>query len=104
DHIFQDGCQHGQRIAAQDGSFRYLRNKLGLGNSDGEAVANVDVQHDVDIGAAVTHIDDVVRANLSFGLELVEHRHFAITSGGASDGFNLARVVIAEFRSIDMRG
>ncbi len=60
------------------------------------------MQHDVDVGTAVATIDDVVRADLGTGLELVENKNFSVTRGGASDGLNLAAAFVLEFRSVNV--
>src|SRR5579872_4355905 len=75
---------------------------LRLGDSDGETVANIDVQHDVDIRAAVSYIHDVVRPDLLLGLQLVESRYFTVAGSGASDRFNLAALVVEKFGSVDV--
>src|SRR5207237_4221879 len=69
---------------------------FGFGNRDGEAVAQVHVQHDVQIGAAVAGINDVIRADLEIALQLVECGDLAVTGGGAHDGLDVPAVAVAK--------
>lgn len=96
DNFFEDGHEHGERVGAEHGARSDVADMLGLGDGDGEAVARVHVEHDVDVGSAVAGVDDVIRANLQLGLQLVEDGNFAVARGGAEDGVNLAGRLVAE--------
>ena len=56
------------------------------------------MQHDVNIGAAVAHIDDVVRPDLATALQLVQHRYLAITCGGLFEALHVAGTGVGETR------
>ncbi len=56
----------------------------------------------MDVGAAIAYIDDVIRADLRAGLQLIEDKDFAVTGVGASDGVDLARAGVEKFGAIDM--
>src|SRR5207237_10684298 len=96
DNLIEYGDQHGERDAAQDAAFGDLVYIFGFGNRDGEAVAQVHVQHDVQIGAAVAGINDVIRADLEIALQLVECGDLAVTGGGAHDGLDVPAVAVAK--------
>ncbi len=81
---------------------RDLRDVLGFRHCDGESVAHLDVQHHVDIGAAVAGIDDVVRPDLQLRLQLVEGRYFSVAGGGAHQAFDLARGVVNKFGAVNV--
>src|ERR1700733_14678703 len=62
--FFQNRPQDENCVIAQHCSPGDMRYMLGFRNGDGEAVAGVDVEHDVDIGISVAGVNDVVRADL----------------------------------------
>src|SRR5262245_302414 len=102
DDSFQDRDQHGKRIAPQHAALGDLGNVFGFRDGDGEAVAQVDMQHDVQVGAAVTHVNNVVGTDLQLGLQLVERGHLAVPRGSADDGVNLPAAGIAELGAKDV--
>src|SRR5579862_9285673 len=75
---------------------------LGFGDSDGEAVTNIHMQHDVHVGAAVAHIDDVIGAELKLSLQLIENRDLAISGGGTGDGFDLPGFCVTKLGAVNV--
>jgi len=76
-----------------------------LGDGYGKAVVVVDMQHDVDIGAAIAHIDDAIGSHRKSPAELFDHGHLAVARRHALDGPYLSGTrVEVELRSIDMVG
>src|SRR3989475_8433470 len=103
--LLEDGHQHAQRVVTNDGASCDLRDQLGFGRGDGEAVAPVDVQHHVDVGTAVPDIDDPVRAHLQRRLQLVQDRHLAVSRRDSRDRPDLARrTVVFEPRAVYVVG
>src|SRR5437899_10271157 len=101
-NFLQDRHKYGVRIGAEHRSFCDLGDIFALRNCDGEAVAHIHVQHHVDIGTAVANIDDLVRADLQSGLQLIEYGDLPVTSSGPIDGLDLPRSVETKLSSIDM--
>ena len=69
---------------------------------DGKSVTRVDMQHDVNIGTAVAHIDDMVRPNLLLGLQLIKDGNLTVPGGSVSNGGNLAAVGVEKLRPKDV--
>ena len=63
---------------------------LGLRHRDREPIAAVDVQHHVDVGAAVADVHDPIVRDLELLLELVQHRHLAVAGRHLDDGLDLS--------------
>src|SRR5579872_1320198 len=75
---------------------------LGFGDSDGEAVTNIHMQHDVHVGAAVADVDYVVGAELKLSLQLIEDRDLSISGGGTGDGFDLPGLSVTELGAVNV--
>src|SRR4029077_10981960 len=60
------------------------------------------MQHHVNVGAAIAGVYDLGRPDLQLGLQLIEPGHLPIAGCGTSDGIDLARRGVAEFRPVDM--
>src|SRR4030095_8528219 len=61
------------------------------------------MQHNVNVGTAVTHIYDAVGTDLKSLLQFVEHRDLAVARRNADDGFDLAGLrMIVEARADDV--
>src|SRR5438067_2270319 len=65
-------------------------------------VTHIRMQHDVQVGAAVADINNVVGADLRAGLQLIEDEYLAIACGCTSDGLDLAVVFIKKLSAKDM--
>ena len=104
DNFFEDGDEDAESTGAENGALGDVRDVFGFGDGDGETVAGVDVQHHVDVGAAIAGIDYVIGADFHFGLELVEERDFAVAGGGADNGVNFAGAFIFEFCAMNAIG
>jgi hypothetical protein len=61
-----------------------------------KAVASVDLQHHVNVGAAVSGVDDVIGSGDVLDQQLVEDGHLAIACSGANDRVDLAGGFVAE--------
>src|SRR5581483_9723957 len=101
-NVLQHRDEHRDGIAAEHGALRDLGYMTRLGNSDGEPIAEVDVQHDVNVGAAVADVHDVVGADLQLLLQVIEGRDFAVSSGGADNALDFARCVVEELSAVDV--
>ena len=89
-----------EHLAAGD-----LRDVARLRDRDGQAVAAVDVQHHVDVRAAVADVDDAVARDAQGALQLAEHRDLAEAGGAAGDAADLAGVgVVVEPGAVDALG
>src|SRR5579863_3376393 len=71
DYFFENRRQHSQSTRAENGSLRNLRNMRRLRNRNGETIARIQLQHHVNIGAAISRIDNVVRAHHVLSQQLV---------------------------------
>src|SRR5258707_3598887 len=77
--LIQNGHEDAECVVAQDGAFRDTSELLILGNGDGESVPVVDVQHDVHVGTAVTHVNHAVRSDTEAVPQVIEDRNLAVT-------------------------
>jgi len=75
---------------------------LRLRDCDSKSIARVDMQHDVNVGTAVAHINDMVRPNLLLGLQLIKDGNLTVSGGSVSDGGNLAAVGVEKLRPKDV--
>ena len=73
----------------KDGPLGDLGDVLVFRDGNGQAFAAVDVQHDVNVGAAVAHIDDAVVADLQLRGQLFKNRDFAVAGGDPFNGLRL---------------
>src|SRR5579864_1882210 len=102
-NLLHDGNHHAQGIVAQDGALRDRGDVLVLGDSNGQSVEPVQVQHDVNIGAAVTDIDYAIVSQLQFLPQFLEHGDLAVTRGNANDRLNFAgRRIVLELRTVNV--
>ena len=101
--ILEDGNEEAECVIGEDGSPRDLGYELGFRDRDSIPIAAIDMEHDVDIRAAIANVDDSVLGDLEYGLEPVEHSDLAISGRNAKDRANLAgcRIVI-ELSSVDV--
>src|SRR5262245_54717714 len=105
DDLFEHGNQWAQRVFAEDRAFGDGRDVFVFRNGHGEPVTAVDVQHDVNVGTAVAHVDDAVGTDLKSRLQFVERRDLAVARRNADDGFDLAGLRMkAEPRAEDVIG
>jgi len=87
-NFFEHGDEDAHGVIAEHGALGDAGDELGFRNRDGEAVVLIEVHHDRQIGAAITHIDDLVVADAEVRTELLEHGDFAPAGRGANDGVN----------------
>src|SRR6266480_747884 len=103
ENFFEHGDQNAHGVVADDGALGHTGDELGFGDGDGKAVVLIDVHHNGQIGAAVTHVDDLVVANADVRAEFLKHGDFAPAGGGANDGIHLdGGFVVAEARAEDV--
>ena len=87
--VLQDRDKHAQSIVAEDRSFGNLGNLFRLRNRNGEAIASVHMQHDMNIRASVSNIHNSISRYLQFDLQVVQDGDFTITSRHLNDRFYL---------------
>ena len=104
DNFFKNRDEDTEGVGAQNGTLGDLGDVFGFGNGDSETVASVDVEHNVNIRAAVAGVDDVVRADFLAGLKFIEEGDFAVASGGADDGVDFAGGLVNEFCAVNVIG
>ncbi len=103
--VFQDRHQDAERVVAQYGARRHLRNVAVLRYRDGETVQAVYVEHDVKVARAVPYVYQAIVADGQAGAQLVHHRHLAVAGRQPHDGFDLAAFgMVAEAGSKDVIG
>src|SRR5664280_2886716 len=102
--LFQDGNKDGQGAVADHGTLGDGRKVLVLGNGNGETIAPIHVEHDVDVGAAVANIDDAVRSGPKFLEQLIDDGDLAVSSRHLKDPFDFALLVVFKLRAVDMIG
>src|ERR1700728_637180 len=73
-----------------------------LRNRDGKAIARVDFQHHVNVGASISRVNDVVGTHYMLYQQLLQHCYFAITRSGADDGIDLAGSFVEELGAENM--
>src|SRR6266853_2200466 len=95
--VFENRSEDGEGAGAKNSSLGDLRHVLSFRDGNGLSVTDIGVQHHVNVGTSVAAINDVVRADLSPVLQLIEDEHFSIARGGASNGFNLTGFFVEEF-------
>src|SRR5216683_4464372 len=78
-NLLEDRHQDAGGVVADDRSLRYLSNIFGLGRGNREAAAVVYVKRDVDIGAAVANVDDVVVGEAQPELQLIDCDYLTVT-------------------------
>src|SRR4030095_9349982 len=66
--LFQNGDQYTQRVVTENSTLGDLRNAFGFRYRDREPLAPIHVQHHMDVGAAVTHVDNSIASTLHFRL------------------------------------
>src|ERR1035437_9909889 len=104
-HVLQDGDEHAERVVREDAAMSHLADVAILGDGDGEAADVVDVQHDVEIARAITHVDDAVLADAEMGAQLFDDGDFSVAGGEADDGRDLAGSrIVAEAGTEDVVG
>src|ERR1035438_9390848 len=103
-YLFQDGNEDGQCAVADHGTLGNGRQVLVLGNGNGETIAPIHVQHDMDVGAAIAYIDDAVRPGPKFLEQLIDDDDLAVSSRHLKDPFDFALLVVFELRTVDMIG
>src|ERR1700683_514083 len=101
-NFFENRRQHGQSAGAEHRALRDLGNVGRLRNRDGEAVTRVELQHHVNIGAAVSRINYVIGTGDVLGEQLVEHRDLAVARGGANNRVDFAGRFVAELSAINV--
>src|SRR5450432_4236168 len=102
--FLEDGYENTESVGTEHGSLGDLGDVFGFGDGDGETVARVYVQHDVDIRAAVTGVDNMVGPDFAAGLQLVKEGNFSVASGGANDGVDFTGALVGEFGAVDVIG
>src|SRR5579871_2207271 len=102
-HFLKHGHEHAECVVAEQGAAGDGRQVLVFRDGDGEAVKAVEVQHDVEIGAAIPDVDDAIVRHLHGGAEFFEHSNFAVAGRNADDrlDFTACRVV-GEPRAVDV--
>src|SRR5258708_7603151 len=100
--FFKNRSHYGKRIRAEHRSFSDLRNVWRLRNRDGQAVACVHMQHDVNIGAAVANVNHMVRRDVTFCLQPVENGYFSVTSRRTNNALNFSRITVFELGAINV--
>src|ERR1700722_11025758 len=69
---------------------------------DGQTVTRIDLQHHVNVGDAITRIDDMIGTDDVLGQQLIEHRDLAISGGSPNDRVDLARRFIPKLSAEDV--
>src|SRR5450759_3434698 len=103
-HLLQDGNEDGQCAVADHGTLGDGRQVLVLGNGNGETIAPIHVQHDMDVGAAVAYIDDAIRPGPKVFEQLVDNRDLAVSGRHLKDTFDFAVLVVFKLCAVDMIG
>src|SRR6185437_6509220 len=105
EHLIENRNENTAGVVTEDGASSDARELLVLRYRDREALPIVDMKHDVNVRAAVSHIDDPVRRHSKVPAELVDHGDLAVAGHHAGDGADLAGSgVILELRPVDMLG
>ena len=73
-----------------------------LPDGDSEAITLVNVQHNGNVGTAVTQMNDAFRSHLKRSLQIVARRHFAISGIEADNGLDFARSCVLQLRTVDV--
>jgi len=100
--FFEDRNQRSEGIIAQDSALGDLGYVFGFGDGDGEPVVAVDVEHDVNIGAAVADVDYVVEGHAEIFGELLEARDLAVSGSGANQAIDFAVGMVLELGAEDL--
>src|SRR5664280_1017260 len=103
-YLFQDGNEDGQGAVADHGTLGDGRQVLVLGNGNGETIAPIHVQHNVDVGAAIAHIDDAIGPGPEIFEQLVDNGNLAVAGRDLKDAFDFAVLVVFKLRAVDMIG
>src|ERR1039458_9784379 len=98
-YFFENGRQHRQSAGAKYRALRNLRDVWGLRDRDGKTIARIQLQHHVNIGAAISRIDNVVGTHDVLGQQLVKHRNLAIARRCANDGVDFAGSRVVKLRA-----
>src|SRR5690348_6395866 len=88
--LLEHGNEHAQRVVADDRPTRDLGDEPRLGGGDGQPVAAIDVEHHVNVGAAVADVDYALPRYAQLDANAVEGRNLAVTRGYAQDRCDLA--------------
>src|SRR3984893_15676116 len=100
--FFKNRSHYGKRIRAEHRSLSDLRNVWRLRNRDGQAVARVHMQHDVNIGAAVANVNLMAGRYVTFHLQAVESGYLSVASRRPNDALNFSRITVFELRAINV--
>src|ERR1700686_1312568 len=91
ENLVQQGNHDAERVVAENGAVRNPRQLLILGDRDGEPFAAVDVKHDMDVRAPVTHINCAIGRVSKSALQLFDYCNLSVTGGYAADRSHFTR-------------
>ena len=94
EHLLQDRHHHARRIVAEQRGLRDARQLFVLGDRNRIALAVVDVQHHVDVRAAIPDIDRSIRSDPELVLQLLDDGDLAVTGRHSFDGAHFTGVVV----------
>src|SRR5260221_1464088 len=89
--LLENRHQNTKRVVAENRAPRDTCHVLRFRYRHGQSIAAVDVQHDVNVGASVSHVHHAVVADFERSLELLEYGDFPISGRHPADGLNLSR-------------
>src|SRR5580700_2601148 len=101
-HVFEYRDQDRQRVIADDRPLRDRRQVFVLRHRYGVTVAAVDVQHDVNVRAAVAHIYDAVRPDFQRLQQMIDSSHLTVPRGYLQDALDLALGIPFKLRAMNM--
>src|SRR6266566_2441013 len=103
--LFQDRNQHAERIVTDHRAPRDLRDMSRFRCRDREAIAAIDVQHYVNVGASITDVHDAIARNAEANSQRINRGYLAVTGGNLDDRFHLAGFIAeAEVGADDVIG
>src|SRR5207248_8627934 len=101
-NILKNRRKNSESVEAEHSALGPLRYVLDFRNREGIAVANVGIQHHVNIRAGVAAVNDMVGPDLRPRLQLIENENLSISRSGASNGFNFTGFVVLKFRAVNV--
>lgn len=103
-NYFEDWNQDAKRVAAQNRPLRYRGKMTIFRDSDRKSIKSIHVQHYVNVGAAITHVDDVVMAHRNLSPEMIEDRDFSVARTKSFNADDLASIIEVEQAGKDVTG
>src|SRR5262249_7565962 len=104
DNILENWDQHRECIFAEYSASSDMRHVLGFRHRDGETIADVYMQHDVHVRAAIAGVNDLIGTDFQVVLQLIKNRNLAVAGSRTNNAFDLSVCRIAEFGAEDVVG